>query len=219
MRVLLVEDDNSLAVGLRDALSREGFVADHVASGSQALAAVRADAPDIVVLDLGLPDMDGLDVLSQIRKLGAQVPVMVLTARDGLDDKITGLDRGADDYLAKPFDMKELVARLRVFERRLSTASTSKITVGDVDLDTSAHSVAVNGETVNLPRREYMLLKALMESAGKVLTRESLETRLYSWGEEVASNALEVHIHHLRKKLPQHLIKTVRGIGYTVTQK
>ena len=145
-------------------------------------------------------------------------PVLVLTARDGLDDKVSGLDGGADDYLAKPFDMQELAARLRVFERRLSTATTSRIVVGEVELDTAAHTVRVGGQPVELPRREYMLLKSLMESAGKVLTRESLETRLYSWGEEVASNALEVHIHHLRRKLPDNLIRTVRGIGYTVAR-
>lgn len=218
MRVLLVEDDPSLAAGLQDALSREGFVAVHVATGALALAAVRSDPPDIIVLDLGLPDMDGLEVLSRVRQEKEQIPVMVLTARDGMEDKIAGLDKGADDYLAKPFDMKELAARLRVFERRLSTASTSMIAIAGVELDTSAHSVQVDGQVVELPRREYMLLKTLMESAGKVLTRESLETRLYSWGEEVASNALEVHIHHLRKKLPDKLIKTVRGIGYTVAR-
>jgi DNA-binding response OmpR family regulator len=218
MRILLVEDDASLAAGLRDALGREGFVVNHVASGQQALAAVRAEAPDMIVLDLGLPDMDGLEVLGQIRQRKEHVPVLVLTARAGMDDKVAGLDKGADDYLAKPFDMKELAARLRVFERRLSTAVTSTIIVGDVALDTSAHLVQVKGEAIDLPRREYMLLKTLMESAGKVLTRESLETRLYSWGEEVSSNALEVHIHHLRKKLPDKLIRTVRGIGYTVAQ-
>lgn len=218
MRILLVEDDVSLAAGLQDALGREGFVVNHVANGAMALAAVRAEAPDIIVLDLGLPDMDGLKVLAQVRSRKDYVPVLVLTARDGVDDKIVGLDSGADDYLAKPFDMKELAARLRVFERRLTTATTSSITVGDVVLDTSAHVVKVGEAVVDLPRREYMLLKALMESAGKVLTRESLETRLYSWGEEVASNALEVHIHHLRKKMPGELIKTVRGIGYTVAQ-
>lgn len=217
MRILLVEDDASLAAGLQSALGREGFVVNHVASGQQALAAIRAETPDIVVLDLGLPDMDGLQVLAKIRQRDEHVPVMVLTARDGMEDKIVGLDSGADDYLAKPFDMKELAARLRVFERRLATAVTSTIVVGDVELDTSAHSVEVGGERIDLPRREYMLLKTLFESAGKVLTRESLETRLYSWGEEVSSNALEVHIHHLRKKLPDKLIKTVRGIGYTVT--
>jgi DNA-binding response OmpR family regulator len=218
MRILLVEDDASLAAGLQDALGREGFVVNHVTYGQQALAAVRAETPDIMVLDLGLPDMDGLKVLAQVRQRNEHVPVMVLTARGGMDDKIAGLDSGADDYLAKPFDMKELAARLRVFERRLSTAVTGTIVVGDVELNTSAHSVQVTGERIDLPRREYMLLKALMESAGKVLTRESLEARLYSWGEEVASNALEVHIHHLRKKLPDKLIKTVRGIGYTVAQ-
>lgn len=218
MRILLVEDDTSLAAGLKAALGRDGFVVDHVTLGRQALAAVRVETPDIVVLDLGLPDMDGLEVLSQLRVTEPDLPVMVLTARGGLDEKITGLDRGADDYLAKPFDMKELAARLRVFERRLATATTSKIMIQEVVLDTAAHTVAVSGRELDLPRREYMLLKALMESSGKVLTRESLETRLYSWGEEVSSNALDVHIHHLRKKLPDNMIKTLRGIGYTVAQ-
>ncbi|PLW68961.1 response regulator [Pseudohalioglobus lutimaris] len=217
MHILLVEDDDSLAAGLQQALGREGFVVNHVASGRLALAAVAAEQPDIIVLDLGLPDMDGLDVLSQIRDKGVRSAVLVLTARGEIGDRIAGLDRGADDYLPKPFDMQELAARLRAFERRLSTAASSKICIGDVELDTAAHAVAVAGQPVEMPRREYMLLKTLMESAGKVLTREALEARLYSWGEEVSSNALEVHIHHLRKKLPDKLIKTVRGIGYTVS--
>lgn len=216
MRILLVEDDLSLAAGLQHALGQEGFVVDLVNSGNQALTAVKNEAPDIVVLDLGLPDMDGLEVLNKIRQRSKSIPVMVLTARDKLDDKVIGLDHGADDYMAKPFDMKELAARLRVFERRLSTASTSIIQLKQVSLDTSAHTVTVNGKLIDCSRREYMLLKALMESTGRVLTRESLETRLYSWGEEVISNALEVHIHNLRKKLPEKFIKTVRGIGYTV---
>lgn len=218
MQILLVEDDASLAAGLKSALDREGFSANHVSSGREALTAAKTDRPDIIVLDLGLPDMDGLDVLAHLQKLDEPIPVLVLTARDSLDDKIIGLDRGADDYLAKPFDMQELAARLRVFERRLSTANTSTICIGDVELDTSAHSVIVSGAAVEFPRREYMLLKTLMEGAGKVLTREALENRLYSWGEEVSSNALEVHIHHLRKKLPGNMIKTVRGIGYTVAR-
>lgn len=216
MRILLVEDDQSLASGLREALTREGYAVDHVATGKLALAAVAGEAPDMIVLDLGLPDIDGLDVLSALRKAGTRVPVLVLTARGQLQERIAGLDRGADDYLAKPFDMAELAARLRVVERRLSTAVSSTIRIGEVELDTAAHSVTVGGRSIDMPRREYMLLKTLMESAGKVLTRQSLETRLYSWGEEVASNALEVHVHHLRKKLPENLIKTVRGIGYTV---
>ncbi len=216
MRILLVEDDLSLAAGLRDALSREGFVVNHVATGELALAAVRAEIPDIIILDLGLPDMDGLQVLAKVRARDEHIPVMVLTARSALNDKIAGLDSGADDYLAKPFNVDELAARLRVFERRLSTAVTSIIAIGQVELDTAAHCVRVSGVLVDLPRREYMLLKILMESSGKVLTRDSLDARLYSWGEEVASNTLEVHIHHLRKKMPDKLIKTVRGIGYTV---
>ena len=217
MRILLVEDDRSLAAGLQAALSREGFAVNHVASGGQALAAVRAEAPDMVVLDLGLPDMDGLQVLRALRETHRSLPVLLLTARDGADDKVRGLDHGADDYMAKPFDVKELAARLRVIERRLSnTAASSCLTVGCVALDTAAHTVVVGDQPLDLPRREYMLLKALMESVGKVLTRESLEGRLYSWGEEVSSNALEVHIHHLRKKLPDDFIKTVPGIGYPV---
>lgn len=218
MQILLVEDDASLAAGLKSALGREGFTANHVATGREALTAAQADRPDIIVLDLGLPDMDGLDVLARLQQQAEPIPVLVLTARDSLDDKIIGLDRGADDYLAKPFDVQELAARLRAFERRLSTAKTSTIVIGEVELDTAAHAVSVGGDVVELPRREYMLLKTLMESAGKVLTREALEARLYSWGEEVTSNALEVHIHHLRKKLPDNMIKTVRGIGYTVAR-
>ncbi len=216
MHILLVEDDNSLAEGLKSALIRDGFVVNHVNTGKMALAAVAAEEPDMLVLDLGLPDIDGLDVLSALRESGLRTPVLVLTARGELGDKIAGLDRGADDYLSKPFDMQELAARLRAIERRLSTAACSVISISGVELDVAAHAISVGGEPMDVPRREYMLLKTLMESAGKVLTREALEARLYSWGEEVASNALEVHIHHLRKKLPDGLIKTVRGIGYTV---
>ncbi|MFV8816547.1 response regulator [Haliea sp. E17] len=216
MQVLLVEDDASLALGLRKALTLEGFVVNHVASGKLALAALLTEPADVVILDLGLPDMDGLEVLARLRGSGRRIPVLVLTARDTLEDKITGLDGGADDYLPKPFEMQELAARLRVFERRLSISASSLITNGAVELDTAAHRVAVGGNTVDLPRREYMLLKLLMESAGKVLTRDAIETRMYSWGEEIASNALEVHVHHLRKKMPEGFIKTVRGIGYTV---
>jgi DNA-binding response OmpR family regulator len=216
MRILLVEDDLSLACGLVSALGREGFVVNHVTRGNDALAATRAEPHDIVVLDLGLPDMDGLEVLGALRDRGDHTPVLLLTARGEAGDKVVGLDRGADDYLAKPFDMTELAARLRVFARRLSTAASSQVVVGPVVLDSAAHAVTVDGESLSLPRREYMLLKALMESAGKVLTRSALENRLYSWGEEVASNALEVHIHHLRRKLPEGFIRTVRGIGYSI---
>lgn len=216
MRILLVEDDPSLANGLQTALRREGLTVDHVATGTAALQAVQAEAPDLIILDLGLPDMDGLEVLKSLRRRKQALLVMVLTARDTTADKISGLDQGADDYLAKPFEMSELLARLRALERRITAVQTSDISIGQVMLDTLAHTVSVEGENVELPRREFMLLKALMENPGRVMSREKLESRLYGWGEELASNSIEVHIHHLRKKIPAGFIKTIRGIGYTV---
>jgi DNA-binding response OmpR family regulator len=216
MSILLVEDDKALAAGLSEALRKEGFAINHVASGKDALLAAKTEPPEIVILDLGLPDMDGLDVLKALRVDHVGLPVLLLTARDTLSDKIAGLDSGADDYLAKPFEMLELLARLRALGRRLSTADSHIITVANVDLDATTQEVNVDGAMVELPRREYMLLKVLMENVGRVQTRDSLETKLYSWGEEVASNALEVHIHHLRKKLGAAFISTVRGVGYTV---
>ncbi len=216
MSILLVEDDKALAAGLSEALRKEGFAINHVANGKDALLAAKTEPPEIVILDLGLPDMDGLDVLKALRAEHAGLPVLLLTARDTLSDKIAGLDSGADDYLAKPFEMLELLARLRALGRRLSTADSHIITVGNINLDATTQEVNVDGALVELPRREYMLLKVLMENVGRVQTRDSLETKLYSWGEEVASNALEVHIHHLRKKLGAAFISTVRGVGYTV---
>ncbi|MGB5625670.1 MAG: response regulator [Woeseiaceae bacterium] len=216
MQVLLVEDDQSLATGLCKALRNEGFVTNHVALGKAALHAVGVEPPDIVVLDLGLPDMDGLDVLKHIRASGSQIPILILTARSSIDARVSGLDGGADDYLSKPFETPELIARLRVIERRLSSTKESAIRVGDVSLDTLSRQVLCRGEPVELARREYMVLKSLLENCGKIQTREQLESRLYSWGEEVSSNALEVHVHHLRKKLGNDFIKTVRGVGYTV---
>lgn len=217
MRILLVEDDMDLAQGLQLALREQGFTVNHVSLGQQALASIRSQDCDAVVLDLGLPDIDGLDVLKITRQKYSKLPVLVLTARDGVDDRIRGLDLGADDYLVKPFAMSELFARLRVIERRLGTASSHLISLQNVQLDATAHQVAVDGSVLSLSRREYMLLKVLMESAGRIKTREQLEASLYAWGEEVASNALEVHISNLRKKLPKDFIKTVRGVGYSVS--
>jgi two-component system OmpR family response regulator len=218
MQILLVEDDLSLADGLKIALKREGFSVNHVANGKLAFQACRTEPPDIVILDLGLPDMDGFEVLKHLRSGEQNPPVMVLTARDSTTDKVYGLDRGADDYLAKPFEMQELLARLRALERRISTAQTSEISIGDVVLDTLTHQVSVEGRIIELPRREFMLLKTLMENPGRIQSRQSLETKLYSWGEEVSSNSIEVHIHHLRKKISPDFIKTVRGVGYTVSK-
>ena len=216
MQILLVEDDRPLARGLQTALQKQGYVVNHVETGEAALHIIAYDKPDIVVLDIGLPDIDGIRVLQKVRKRNSELPVLLLTARDSVDDKVVGLDSGADDYLAKPFDMTELLARLRVLERRLSTMKTSEIRIGQVCLDTLDHRVTVGEQELELARKEYMLLKSLMENAGRVQTRSTLETRLYSWGEEVASNAVEVHIHHLRKKLGNDFIKTIRGVGYKV---
>lgn len=218
MSILLVEDDQALATGLLEALRKEGLAINHVGTGTDALHVIAAETPEIVILDLGLPDIDGLSVLKQLRRKHGDLPVLLLTARDSLDDKVAGLDSGADDYLAKPFEMKELLARLRALSRRVNTASAHVIEIGGISLDATSQIVTVNGAPAELPRREYMLLKVLMENAGRVQTRDSLERKLYSWGEEVASNALEVHVHHLRKKLGTEFISTVRGVGYTVKE-
>jgi len=216
MLILLVEDDRSLAQALQRALQKQGYGVNAVASGTAALHVIDVETPDIVILDLGLPDMDGIDVLKRAREKYCDLPILLLTARSHLDDKISGLDSGADDYLAKPFEMTELFARLRVLERRLTTSKSAVIKIGDVKLDINSNSISIDEHEIELSRRENMLLKCLMENAGRVLTRNALESRLYGWGEEVSSNALEVHIHHLRKKLGADFIKTVRGVGYKV---
>jgi DNA-binding response OmpR family regulator len=216
LRLLLVEDDRSLAAGLSLALRNKGFAVNHVARGDHALLSIRTDPPDLMILDLGLPDMDGLDVLRQLRSTNRALPVLILTARDTTSEKIAGLDLGADDYLAKPFDIDELDARLRAMSRRLGSATGSVLTAGDLSLNLATRELTKGDLPIDLSRREYALLRAFMENRGKVLTREALEGKLYAWGEEVASNALEVHIHHLRRKLGADAIKTVRGIGYSL---
>lgn len=216
MQLLLVEDDSLLAEGVVSALKRAGFAVNWLASGKAACTYLVAEPPDILLLDLGLPDMDGLDILKIVRQKKLRTQVLILTARDSTTDKVAGLDLGADDYLTKPFAVDELLARLRVLERRLGNASSSIISLHEVALNTAQHQVSLAGEPLNLSRREYMLLKALMENIGVIQTRESLEAKLYSWGDEVASNAIEVHIHNLRKKLPGDFIRTIRGIGYMV---
>ena len=216
MRILLVEDDEPLSAALSSSLRGANYVVDCVYRGKEALAMLTAEQTDIVILDLGLPDMDGLEVLRQIRQKVKDMPVIILTARDKVTDKILGLDAGADDYLPKPFDMDELFARLRVLERRLGTASTAMVKIGEVALNTQTLELTVGGEAVSLPRRELMLLKVLMENGGRIQPKQKLESRLYEWGDEVSSNTIEVHIHHLRKKLPENFIKTIRGVGYSI---
>jgi len=218
MRVLLVEDDIPLSQGLQQSLRHEGYSVDCVHDGKSALSAVLSGCNELVILDLGLPDMDGLEVLKNIKNKSKQLPVLILTARDSLNDKVIGLDFGADDYLAKPFDMAELFARLRVIERRLGTADSALIKHNDVTLDTTANMVFIGEQAINFSRREYMIVKSLMENIGRIQSKEQLENKLYEWGEEVASNTIEVHVHHVRKKLPKDFIKTVRGVGYIMSK-
>jgi len=216
MQILLVEDDTAIAVGLKKLLMKEDFVVNCVATGQQAINQVLISLPDIIILDVGLPDMTGIEVLKKIRGRHAELPILLLTARDEIKDKVEGLNAGADDYLTKPFDIDELIARLRVIERRLGTVKNSCIQIGAIILDIEKHEVSIAGALVELSRREYMLLKALMERAGHVLSKEQLEQTLYGWGEEISSNSIEVHIHNLRKKIDKSFISTIRGIGYSV---
>ena len=216
MKVLIVEDDPDLAGGLITALKNEGFIVSHAALGEEAKAQITQFQPDMVILDLGLPDMDGLDVLQSVRNRPADIAVLILTARGDLENKVKALDLGADDYLAKPFEMLELLARLRAMTRRLNTSDSSQIKIGAVVLDIAAHTLSVNGQEIRLPKKEYMTLKILMEEAGRVKTKHMLEEHLYEWGENIGSNAIEFHISNLRKKLPSDFIQTIRGIGYTI---
>lgn len=216
MRILLVEDDIPLAEGLKQSLKREKYAIDWVQTGKEALFSAHPNDTEMVILDLGLPDMDGLKVLKSLKSKIPELPVLILTARDGIASKVAGLDLGAEDYLAKPFNIEELLARIRVIERRLGTSISSKIHVGSVTLDTKANLVFNNKLEVRLSRKEYMIARSLIENAGRVHSKRKLESKLYEWGEEVSSNAIEVHMHNLRKKLPDGFVQTIRGVGYIV---
>jgi len=214
MRILLAEDDTLLGDGLRAGLRLAGFQVDWVRDGLAAERELRAQPYAAAVLDLGLPLMDGMDVLASVRRAGVTVPVLVLTARDAVPDRIKGLDTGADDYVVKPVDLDELAARLRALVRRAAGQPQEQLQAAGIRLDPAARTVQRGSEPVALSTREFDLLQALMLNAGRVLSREQLEQHLYSWGREVESNAVEVHIHHLRKKLGADCIQTVRGVGY-----
>ncbi|MEJ5211392.1 MAG: response regulator transcription factor [Burkholderiales bacterium] len=214
MRVLLVEDDSLLGDGLQAGLAQHGFAVDWVRDGAAAEHALKATSYDAVVLDLGLPRLPGMEVLRRLRDRKDDVPVLILTARDQVDDRVRGLDAGADDYLVKPFDLAELAARLRALLRRRYGSAAPVLQVGALVLDPAAHRVEFAGREVAVSAREFALLQELMLHAGRVLSRAQLEERLYGWGEEVESNAIEVHVHHLRRKLAPEVIRTVRGVGY-----
>jgi DNA-binding response OmpR family regulator len=216
MRILLVEDDPMLGDGLQAGLRQLGFQVDWVRDGEAAERELMRGLYAAAVLDLGLPRKEGLDVLQALRERRITTPVLVLTARDGVPDRIRGLDVGADDYVVKPADLHELAARLRALARRANGQMQDHLRCNGVVLEPAARQASLNGEAVTLSAREFDLLHALMRHAGRVMTREQLEAQLYSWGHEVESNAIEVHIHHLRRKLQPGLIQTVRGVGYIV---
>ena len=218
MRILLAEDDALLGDGLRAGLRQAGFLVDWVRDGAQAEAAAASDVYDLVLLDLGLPRRDGLAVLRSLRQKGHDVPVLVITARDAVSDRVAGLDAGADDYLVKPFDLDELAARVRAVLRRRAGRGSAALRVGELEIDTAARHVRWKGHDVALSAREYALLEALADRPGAFLSRAQLEERLYGWDEEVASNAVEVHIHALRRKLDPALIRNVRGLGYSLAK-
>lgn len=214
MRILLAEDDELLGAGIDDALGRAGHTVEWLRNGAQALAALGHDEFDVVVLDLGLPGMDGVDVLRRARAAGNKTPVLVLSARDAPEQRVAGLDAGADDYLIKPFDVEELLARVRALQRRLRGAATNVLEHGGLKLDPVGCTVLYQGRPVTLRRREFMLLEKLLGSSGQVLSRAQLESALYGWDGNVESNALDVHVHNLRRKLYPGVIRTVRGVGY-----
>ncbi|MDT8283663.1 MAG: response regulator [Gammaproteobacteria bacterium] len=218
MRILLVEDDALLGDGLCAGLRREDNSVDWVKNGETALVAIAETQYDGVILDIGLPKMSGLDVLLTLRKQNNIIPVLILTAPDNITDRVKGPDAGADDYLIKPFEFAELCARLRALTRRIRGKASETIQYKNIIINTAAHSVEYNKQPVDLSRREFALLIELVSNQGRVLSRHQLEQKLYSWGDEIESNTIEVYIHHLRKKLYSELVNTVRGIGYLVTR-
>ncbi len=216
MRILIVEDDETLGESLLESLKHEGYAVDWVKDGLTADQALRSEHFDIVILDLGLPELPGLRVLDNMRLRESKIPVLILTARDAIEDRIKGLDMGADDYMTKPFDLNEVTARLRALQRRSVERASSHIKYGPIEIDPVSHTVVHDDILMSLPRREFALLLKLVENQGKALSREQLSQSLYNWDEDVDSNALEVHIHNLRKKFGTELIRTIRGIGYMV---
>lgn len=218
MRILLAEDDTMIGESVRKGLRQDGFAVDWVQDGRMAEAALAGAPYDLLLLDLGLPKLAGLELLRLMRGAGNRIPVLILTARDAVPDRVAGLDAGADDYLIKPFDLEELAARIRALSRRQAGRAEPQIRHGKLRLDPSTHEVWLDGQPVNLSAREFALLRAFLDRPGAVFSRAQLEEKLYGWEQEVESNTVEVYIHALRKKLGAELIKNVRGVGYMVPQ-
>jgi len=216
MRILVVEDDNLLGDAIQAGLKQHGYAVDWLYDGLTADHALSTEPYAALVLDWNLPRLSGLEVLQRLRARESDLPVILLTARDTINDRILGLDHGADDYLIKPFDMGELAARLRALVRRANGSITPWLQAGEVELDPSGHQVMYQGKVIELSAKEFAILHALMLNTGKVLSRTQLEDKLYAWGSEIESNAVEVHIHHLRRKLTPKLIETIRGVGYLI---
>jgi two-component system response regulator QseB len=216
MRVLVIEDDPMIGRAVMAGLQDGGYTVDWVRDGLEADAALSHRLYDLALLDLGLPRRDGLEILKDLRRSGSTLPVVVITARDAVADRVAGLDHGADDYLVKPFDLDELLARARAVIRRKQGRSTPEISCGALTVDPVKRLVRFRGHPVELSAREFAVLEALMKDPGAVVSREKLEDAVYGWGEEVGSNSIEVHLHHLRRKLSPELIRNVRGVGYRI---
>jgi DNA-binding response OmpR family regulator len=216
MKLLLVEDDALLGDGVRAGLKQAGFAVDWVQDGLAAKVALDSEEYDLLVLDLGLPKLSGMELLKSVRAKRASLPVLILTARDTVADRVAGLNAGADDYLVKPFDLDELIARLNALLRRSAGQVELTLQHGAIELTPASHQVRLAGTDVSMSAREFSLLHTLLLHTGRVHSREQLEQTLYGWGEEVESNAIEVHVHHLRKKLGSDLIRTLRGVGYVI---
>ncbi len=216
MRLLLVEDNQNLGKGIHAGLNQAGYAVDWVRDGETAQSVLHSEEYDIAVIDIGLPGKSGLEVLEELRSNGDNLPVLILTARDTVNDRVMGLDSGADDYMVKPFDLDELNARIRALLRRCVGRSAPIIRHGNVEMDPAAHTIKKAGEIVELSNRAYAILQTLLENAGRVMSRSRLEQSLYSWKDDIESNAVEVHIHYIRKKLGNDLIRTIRGVGYII---
>lgn len=214
MRLLLVEDDELLGDALKTGLTQFGYVVDWLKDGESARAALRSESFELVILDLGLPKLSGLKLLQLIRQTGNRTPIIILTARESIQDRVQGLDMGADDYMVKPFDLNELSARVRALIRRSQGRADTVILYRNITIDPAAHTVMLDEQIINVPRREFALLQKLLENCGQALSRDQLMQSIYGWEEDVDSNALEVHIHNLRKKLNANFIRTIRGVGY-----